>query len=70
MVVSAVFVIDGASDKTDKFLSDGVSHEVAYVHDRRVILSAEPFFSDTLLFSAYIPGVTSGDFLSRAEVLP
>ncbi len=31
MFVSAVFVIDGASDKIDKILSDGVSYEVAYV---------------------------------------
>ena len=52
MVVSSIFVIDGASHESDKIVSDKVSHEVAYVHHRSVILPAEPSLCDAFLFSA------------------
>ena len=42
VVVSPIFVINGACDESDKIVSDKVSHEVAYVHHRSVILPAEP----------------------------
>ena len=70
VVISSVFVVDGACDKSDKFLPDRVSHEVAYVHDRSVILSAEPLFSDAFLFSSDVSFVATRNILSCAEVLP
>ena len=52
VVVSPIFVINGACDESDKIVSDKVSHEVAYVHHRSVILPAEPSLCDAFLFSA------------------
>lgn len=52
MTISSIIVIDGAGDKSDKIVSDGVSHEVTYVHHRSVILPAEPSLCDASLFSA------------------
>ena len=55
VVISSIIIIDSACDESDKFVTDGVSHEVAYVHHRSVILPAEPSLCDAFLFSPDVP---------------
>ncbi len=83
MVVPPVLVVQRLRDDPDELVADVLGQELTNVHDGSVVFPAESFLSDTLvpshdvinitvpsLLTNNIPGVSSWDFLSRAEVLP
>ena len=70
MIISTIIVIELFGNHTNKRLADVISQEVTEVEDRGVVFFREPLFGDTALFTADVAIVSSGDFLSCAEVLP
>ena len=70
MIVADVLVIEGLGDNTDELVGDVVGEEVAEVHDRGVVFSAEPRLFLALAVAADVAVVASWYLLSSAEVLP
>lgn len=70
VIISSILIIQCASQKADKLLSEVVGKEFVDAHDGGIILFGEPLFGDALFLAPYVATVSTWYLLAGAEVLP